>query len=218
MLCSTAPTSPQNFIVQQVDGSSTSLNASWTEPLTFNGILTNYSVYCRVSNEQFYPEQETEDGYFINSATPETLSLTITELLPFTSYDCYVTASTIGGESEPSTNESARTDEDVPTVPENFTDIELTATSVTLEWNRPTTPNGEIIEYLLEYTNSSLDEALMINIPVVYNRAMNEYNVTNITVNYLNEFTMYTFNISAITGGGSGPKATVDFTTSEAGK
>ncbi len=192
---------------------------SWTEPLTFNGIITNYSVYCRVSNEQFYPEQETNDEFALkDSTTPETLSLTISELLPFTSYDCYVTASTIGGESEPSNNDSARTDEDIPTIPTNFIDLEITAISVTLEWNRPDTPNGEITEYLLEYSNTSLDQPLMISIPVTYNRTIDEYNVTSITVDDLNEFTMYTFNISAITGGGTGATATIDNTTSEAGK
>ena len=217
--CFSAPSPPTNFSVQSVEDSSTSLSASWTEPSILNGILTNYSVYCRLSNVQFYPEQEQDDQQFLfhQSTISDNNELVINDLGAFTSYDCYVTASTNGGESEPSNNESTTTNQDTPTVPNDFNNIQITPTTVALEWNRPSMPNGEITEYILEYTNSSLNQPITIVIPVTFNRAANEYNVTSVSIDNLNEFTEYVFNISAMTGGGRGPEATIDVTTNEAG-
>ena len=208
-----------SFSVQSVENSSTSLSASWTEPSIFNGILNNYSVYCRLSNVQFYPEQEQDDQQFVfhESTISDNNELVINDLEAFTSYDCYVTASTNGGESEPSNNETTRTNQDTPTVPNDFNNTQTTPTTVTLEWKRPSMPNGEITEYILEYTNSSLSQPITIVIPVIFNRAANEYNVTSVSIENLNEFTEYVFNISAMTGGGRGPEATIDVTTNEAG-
>ena len=201
--------------------SSTTLSASWTQPSTLNGILTIYTVYCRISSEQFYseqiPDEEQNILVFITTGA-DTTEVVLTDLEAFTVYECYVTASTNGGESEPSNNDSARTDEDTPTVPRDFNYTQITSTSVTLEWTRPEYPNGVISEYVLEYVNESLTQPITISIPVEFINALDEYNETNITVEYLNEFTNYTFSLSAITGGGTGPEATIDITTNEDGK
>ena len=199
-------------------GSSTTLNANWTQPSTLNGILTNYTVYCRISSEQFYSEQipnEEQNFTIFNTASPDTTEVVLTDLEAFTVYECYVTASTNGGESEPSNNDSARTDEDTPTVPRDFIYTEITSTSVTLEWRRPEYPNGVISEYVLEYDDES---PITISIPVEFINDLDEYNETSITVEYLNEFTNYTFSLSAVTGGGRGTEATIDITTNEDGK
>jgi len=201
-----------------VSGSSTTLSASWTQPTTLNGILTNYTVYCFISSEQFYSEQipnEEQNFTVFNTTSPDTTEVVLTGLVAFTEYECYVTASTNGGESEPSNNDSARTDEDTPTVPREFNYSQITSTSVTLEWTRPEYPNGVISEYILEYVNESLTQPITISIPVEFIEDLDEYNVTSITVEYLNEFTDYTFNLSAVTGGGRGPEATIDITTDE---
>ena len=218
---SLAPSSPENFNVVQVTGSSTTLSASWTQPSTLNGILTIYTVYCRISSEQFYLEQipdEEQNFTIFNTTSPDTTEVVLTGLEVFTVYECYVTASTNGGESEPSNNDSARTDEDTPTVPRDFIYTQITSTSVTLEWTRPEYPNGVINEYVLEYVNESLTQPITISIPVEFINDLDEYNETSITVEYLNEFTNYTFSLSAITGGGIGPEATIDITTNEDGK
>ena len=200
--------------------SSTTLSASWTQPSTLNGVLTNYTVYCRISSEQFYSEQIPNSNEFteFNTTSPDTTEVVLTGLKVFTVYECYVTASTNGGESEPSNSDSATTDEDTPTVPRDFNYTEITSTSVTLEWRRPEYPNGVISEYVLEYVNKSLTQPINISIPVQFIDDSDEYNETNITVEYLNEFTNYTFNLSAVTGGGRGPEATIDITTDEDGK
>ena len=199
-------------------GSSTTLNASWTQPSTLNGILTIYTVYCRISSEQFYSEQipdEEQNFTIFNTTSPDTTEVVLTGLEAFTVYECYVTASTNGGESQPSNNDSARTDEDTPTVPRDFIYTEITSTSVTLQWRRPEYPNGVINEYVLEYDDES---PITISIPVEFINDSDEYNETSITVEYLNEFTNYTFSLSAITGGGRGLRATIDITTNEDGR
>ena len=220
ILFSLAPTPPIGFTLEQVPGSPTTLMASWDQPSTLNGELTSYSVSCRVASQQFYPEQEpdTEEMFTLRTTVDQdTISTILTGLIAFTRYDCYVTASTNGGESQPSNNETARTDEDTPSAPVNFTSSEITATNVRLNWSRPDTPNGIITEYLVEYTNDSLDDPLEISIPVEYDTSSNEYNVTSLLVEHLNEATVYTFNISAITGSGRGLEATIENTTREAG-
>ena len=199
--------------------SSTTLSASWTQPSALNGILTIYTVYCRISSEQFYSEQiPDEEQNFTVTTSPNTTEVVLTGLKAFTAYECYVTASTNGGESEPSNSDSATTDEDTPTIPRDFNYTEITSTSVTLEWRRPEYPNGVISEYVLEYDDESLTQPINISIPVQFINDSDEYNETSITVEYLNEFTNYTFNLSAVTGGGRGPEATIDITTDEDGK
>ena len=206
-----APTPPLNF--RLTEQSSTSLEASWEEPSTLNGVLTNYTVYCSLSSSQFYSEQLML-SINVPSTTVDPVSTTanITGLYPFTSYECYATASTGGGKSSRSNNASARTSEEEPAgPPEGFNFTDVTATSVSLEWRRPSVPNGVILHYILQYSTGT------VTIPVTFNSDSDEYNVTSYTVESLNEYTNYTFNISAVTSGGTGPLATTSTRTSEAG-
>ena len=205
-----APTPPLNFTLIQ-SSSSSSLEASWVEPATLNGVLANYTITCQVSSTQFY-SQQIMGSRLVDTVSPTSTTATITDLNPFTTYDCYVTASTGGGESSPSNTESNTTSEAVPSgPPEGFNVTEVTATSVSLEWRRPSVPNGVIINYILQYSTNTY------TIPVTFNSTNDEYNVTSITVKDLNEYTNYTFNISAVTNGGTGPGATTSTRTSEAG-
>ena len=210
-IVSIAPTPPLNF--RLTEQSSSSLEASWEEPSTLNGVLTNYTIYCSLSSSQFYSEQLMLS---INepSTTVDPVSTTanITGLYPFTSYECYATASTGGGKSSRSNNASARTSQEEPAgPPEGFNFTDVTATSVSLEWRRPSVPNGVILDYILQYSTST------VTIPVTFNSDSDEYNVTSYTVESLNEYTNYTFNISAVTSGGTGPLAITSTRTSEAG-
>ena len=148
----------------------------------------------------------------VDTVSPTNTTATITDLNPFTTYDCYVTASTGGGESSPSNTESDTTNEAVPSgPPEGFNVTEVTATSVSLEWRRPSVPNGVIVNYILQYSTNT------DTIPVTFNSTNDEYNVTSITVENLNEYTNYTFNISAVTNGGTGPFDSIERRTDSSG-
>ena len=93
----------------------TSLTASWTPPDPANGIITAYTVYCRTSQNQHYPEQvPSGDNPFTVRATTDgdATDAVINDLEAFTNYSCYVTANTTVGEGEESDTVSERTNED----------------------------------------------------------------------------------------------------------
>ena len=97
----TVPSSPQSFSLSPVAGQ---LSASWSEPITKNGIITGYSVYCNTSANQSYQEQVIGSNVpTIRSVVNETtLAVMLTGLNPYTQYSCYVTANTSVGEGSPS--------------------------------------------------------------------------------------------------------------------
>ena len=208
-----------NFTIEEVIDEPGQLNASWNSPMDRNGILRNYSVSCRNTLDQFYNEQVPDNLTEFTQRTStdgDTTTAIVMGLEPFTKYQCQVTASTDGGESPVSNSDNATTDEAAPTEPVDLNVASRTATSISLQWSRPIPTNGIITMYTLDiYTDGSI--SVTINIPV--EPVSQEYNVTNFTVHTLNEFTNYTFNLSATTGGGSGPAATLpNVLTNEAGE
>ena len=98
------PSSPQNFSLSSVAGSSTQLSASWSVPIPRNGIITGYSVYCNTSANQAYPEQMIGPNVptIRSGVNGTTLATTLTGLNPYTQYSCYVTANTSVGQGSPS--------------------------------------------------------------------------------------------------------------------
>ena len=75
-----------------------------------------------------------------------------------------------------------------------------------LQWLRPTTPNGIITGYTLVYDDTNEMQLIPLS------------NVLNYTLENLNEFTNYTFLLSASTSVGMGPNATAVGRTQQAGK
>ena len=174
-----------------------------------NGILEMYTVNCQTTQDQFYPEQESSVMQF---DTPLTM-LPLTDLVPFTKYECFVTASTEAGTGPASNNDTARTTEDAPSgPPRDFNYTSISSTSVTLTWRRPKTPNGIIGAYTLIYTTETDLKSKTItaidDISHVYEHV----------VMSLNEATDYEFKLSATTGGGAGPNATLSLMTEEDGE
>ena len=91
--------------------------------------------------------------------------------------------------------------------PRNFNGNTLNSTSIRLSWTRPATPNGVITNYSLVYhitDDDSIPTTLSID------------DITT-TIDDLNEYTNYTFAISAVTSVGSGPEAMVTAITDEDG-
>ena len=92
---------PLNFQLSAI--SSTVLMGTWAPPTTPNGIITVYTIYCTVSQNQTYPEQVPTgaSNYTVINMTSQTF-LYLSGLLQFTFYQCYVTANTSAGEGSTS--------------------------------------------------------------------------------------------------------------------
>ena len=90
--------------------------------------------------------------------------------------------------------------------PQSFSAVALNSTSIQLSWSRPGTPNGEISHYTIVYSTDSGAESMT-------------FSTTNETMNVtdLNEYTNYTFEITANTSAGFGPATQVTETTHEDG-
>ena len=98
------PTKPLSFNINSSVGKPEQLEASWSPPNNENGIIIAYTVFCKLTSDTDFTIRDTLNG--------STLSVTILGLMPFTSYECYVTANTSVGEGPPSNNDTAVTDED----------------------------------------------------------------------------------------------------------
>ena len=96
----------------------------------------------------------------------------------------------------------------VPSAPVNFTAIDIQARNVRFSWSPPLSPNGNVDGYILSYFNTThnitLPDTLMADQRMV-------------TVEYLNEFTDYRFELRARTGAGLGEPAVEIQRTAEAG-
>ena len=97
------PSRPLVFNLTPI-GDPNQLMASWSPPDPTNGIITAYTVFCKMPSDEEFTIRDT-----LNNST---LSATIMKLMPFTNYECYVTANTSVGEGPPSNNDTAMTDED----------------------------------------------------------------------------------------------------------
>ncbi len=116
------PTKPQNVTVSRAVGLPTQLHITWTEPAKPNGVITSYTVRCAaITGESEVLEPVVVSGNI--------LEVYVTGLEPYTEYGCFVTANTSAGEGEPSTKDTAVTDESC----ENICMItRITVTSCTL--------------------------------------------------------------------------------------
>ena len=104
----TVPSMPLNYQLSAV--SSSVLLGNWTAPSTPNGIVTIYTVYCRKWQNQTYPEQipPTPLNYTVFNVSSQPF-VYLSDLQPFTFYQCYVTAGTSAGEGNSSNINMAQT-------------------------------------------------------------------------------------------------------------
>ncbi len=82
------------------------------------------------------------------------------------------------------------------------------ATSVSLSWTQPLTPNGVLKSYVIDYhsdNESGVSDSRNITLPV---------STTSYTVTGLEENTLYHFTVSAETSAGRGEGSTVSVRTS----
>ena len=203
--------------------SSTSISLSWSPPPLDqqNGIIRFYRVSIT----------EDETGVVISRVATST-SITVTSLHPYYTYQCSVSAFTIG--DGPATSESTvRTLEDgitllrltilaaifiylflhplVPRgVPQNFVAMATSSRSAVFSWDQPLPEeqNGIITGYDIHITVAETGESIQLS-----------SDSTSLTVDTLSPFTTYQSIIAARTSVGVGPfSSTLSLSTPEDGK
>ena len=105
--------SPLNFRLSPVSHAPDKLTAMWTPPAVTLGNIMNYIIFCNISDNQTYPEQVIGPNVPTNRAVVNgtTLSVTMIGFMPYTQYDCYVTASSTVGDGTASLLARNRTDQ-----------------------------------------------------------------------------------------------------------
>ena len=112
---------PEEPVTKTIFGSPLQLLVSWQLPSEPNGVILSYTVYCYESdgsgsggyNTYILPMLDTiTPGTIVQTVAPGNHSqLIVSGLIPYQTYDCYVTANTSAGEGDPSFINSAKTDE-----------------------------------------------------------------------------------------------------------
>eukprot|EP00117_Sycon_ciliatum_P001862 scpid1434/ scgid4728/ Usherin; Usher syndrome type IIa protein homolog; Usher syndrome type-2A protein homolog len=118
--------------------SSTSLQASWTNPARINGIITQFALLLEdLTRSRAVP------SVVLNSSIYTT---TVASLLPYTMYSVQLRVSTGGGVASGS-KATARMLEDVPSSLLAPTSTNVTSRGFDLLWPEPDFPNGRILRY-----------------------------------------------------------------------
>jgi len=124
--------------------SSTSVRASWTQPLSPNGIIVNFTLYSNSSNIVFSGLQ---------------LDTVVLGLSPWTNYSFSVQACTaagcrISGVSQVATLPASPVGQSAPKVTA-LSDSRGVMAGVLVEWNPPSRSNGIIVRYEVYRRNES---------------------------------------------------------------
>ena len=181
------------------------INVEWALPNRSNGVISQYQVQRRIPGNIFSLSIQHVGG-------PETLSFLNSGLMPFTLYE-YRLRVTNGAGSVFSEWMSAQTIQDTPSglsVP-MFADVR--ARNVTASWSPPTSPNGPITGYLLEY-RLPIDPVTFGPGEVQVGVALPP-NITLATITGLTPVTSYEVRVVAINGAGRGESLFELVTTAE---
>ncbi len=183
----------------------TSINVSWTTPTAPNGIITSYQIRRRtmlvdITVQHFGPAN--------------ILSFTNFGLLPFTSYE-YLVGVTNGAGLVLSEWVSAQTTEDLPVglTPPRFEFADIFSRNVTATWAPPTSPNGVLLRYILEY-RLEIDPITFGPGEVVVAAEVSA-NVITATALGLLPVTGYEFRVVAVNSAGNGVGPFEEVTTGE---
>lgn len=185
----------------------TAIEVSWQPPRVPNGIITMYEIRRRLFNDFLTESIQHRNG-------PSVLSFPNSGLSPFTTYE-YRLRVFNGAGNVFSEWVAERTLEDIPegvSLP-SFADSDIFARNVTATWDPPTSPNGIIVSYRLEY-RLPLDP--LTNLPGIPITAADvSGNVTAATAIGLLPVTIYEFRVVAINGAGEGEGRFETVTTGE---
>ncbi|XP_035684441.1 tenascin-X-like [Branchiostoma floridae] len=118
------------------------IRVTWQAPTETNGDLLGYYIYYNV-----FESEETLKA----EAGPDDTTYLISGLRPATEYEIYLTAYTVGGESERSQSAFVRTLVGAPGAPASIRASSLGSEAIEVSWQPPPQSNGEILGYRLHY-------------------------------------------------------------------
>ncbi|XP_022101739.1 receptor-type tyrosine-protein phosphatase F-like [Acanthaster planci] len=126
-------------------------------------------------------------------------------LIPYTRYSFRVQMRTEAGNGPFSTPVEARTSEDVPGPPASLTVTNKTETTLDVAWETPTTPNGVILNYTVQYKAIEKPYDPTFSPPTMYTEAgLVGPAVFAYQVDFLDPGTKYRIRVAALTSPGEG--------------
>ena len=200
-------------VSQSVDVTDTTITLNWTEPAVPNGVVTGYviTVTNGVTGEVF-TVNTTDTEFEVTGLTPYT---------NYTFTVAAVNGAGVGNASNPVTVLTAEggvylslhtymymnvsgifthTAYDpqcasitVTSAPNVSQSVDITDTTVILNWTEPAVPNGVVTGYVITVTNGVTGEVFTVN------TTDTEFEVTGLT-----PYTNYTFSVAAVNGAGVG--------------
>ncbi|XP_063303215.1 phosphatidylinositol phosphatase PTPRQ [Pelobates fuscus] len=192
---------PKNVSYRNI--TSSSIMVFWIPPTKPNGVIQFYSIYYNNITGTYIKAVTDDDisSFVYNTA----LSAIVDGLAKYSQYDLWITASTIHGDGNQSSEViSIKTEQDIPESNPMISECRnLTSTSVLLSWDPPVQPNGIITGYYLQIYGPQGNDSLNTS-------------QVSIILKDLLPFTQYIINIAARTVKGTGPYSKIVFLTDEA--
>eukprot|EP00794_Sanderia_malayensis_P007927 gene7927-8782_t len=190
------PRAPTGFGASSI--TSTGAKVTWTASVARDVPVESYKVSIKKKS----------DG--LSAGTDQTVTLTevtFTNLTPFTEYTVEVTAKSRNlNVFSPIGTHRFKTDEGAATTPTSVAVTPLSATEINVTWEIPSPMNGILHNYQIRYKKSS-DQS--------FSPFVNAGKLLSKTINKLEAYTDYEFQVAATTKGGT---ITGTFSSSAAGK
>ncbi|XP_061149389.1 netrin receptor DCC isoform X2 [Syngnathus typhle] len=179
------PSAPRDLVPVLV--SSRFVRLSWRPPEDTGGSIQTYGVY--------YSKDGIERERSVNVSEPESLELMVSNLKPEETYSFRVIAyNDVGpGESSSALRITTKPDLQVPSRIHSLRAEALSPTSIQINWETPSAPNGPILGYRVLWTESLSSKEQSVDV-----------NGLNYKMEGLNKFTQYTVSVLAINRFGPG--------------
>ncbi|XP_076175854.1 putative receptor-type tyrosine-protein phosphatase mosPTP-1 isoform X3 [Ptiloglossa arizonensis] len=176
---SLVPTKPLNLSSHGI--TSTTIELSWVEPDSANGVISGYRVYYMHSNftdVQMYKANEYDESV---------IEFVLEQLKPDTEYKIWVKAHTWKFEGEPSDHIIRRTDISGPSPPTILNVTCQTDDSIYIQWARPNFFSGSIDYYFIKYHIENSNRYVKINVLTEKNHLESAAIISNLTTNTVYE-------------------------------
>uniref|UniRef100_A0ABM0MF46 Angiopoietin-1 receptor-like n=1 Tax=Saccoglossus kowalevskii TaxID=10224 RepID=A0ABM0MF46_SACKO len=200
------PSKPRNVTLQPAVYT---ITVTWLEPDPPNGIITAYKItYWKTSDES------TKKDILVDNGGAHELN--INNLDYEVNYTIIVSASTIVGEGEYSTEMNTKTSETIPREPASIDVQRTTENSIRFTWTDPTIFCGDILQYRITYrsTESVYSTTVLESKDILVDGDINTY-----TLEKLPRGTQFKISVSASTSKGFGkPNSIISGTTIDPNK